>query len=51
LYMNGLMPMDAVLDKLYEGDILPSNMTASDAKELLGMDDQRPAEDPERKVL
>ena len=51
LYMNGLMPMDAVLDKLYEGDILPSNMTASDAKELLGMDDQRPPEDPKRKVL
>lgn len=51
LYMNGLMPMDAVLDKLYEGDILPSNMTAAEAKDLLGFEDQRPPEDPDRKVL
>ena len=50
LYMNGILPLDAILDKFYEGDILPSNMTAAEAKALLEEPGQTPEPDPDRKV-
>jgi len=51
LYMNGILPLDAILDKFYEGDILPSNMTAAEAKALLEEPGQTPEPDPDRKVF
>ena len=40
LYQSGILPLDATIEALYEGDILPSTMKPEDVKELLAQGGQ-----------